>query len=376
VNGEAVDGGRGDGELEEEMKIEVNELMTQDRSRQGLTLRGIACHIVNAILLWEAGKDDNKYGTRNDCQLVINHLIRHYHDRFEAEKHIVTEYTPQAMEAKENGGRVVKEHAIPVACVMRELIDHQCQASNGDLNALVPQVEAILQASAHRRYVSQDEDRALMEFVDTMPVGHHRYQWADPWVRHDTVGIPFKLKGSMAQQEEAALVGRASAAHLTGKEIADIYETLRRKGGSQESLDKFEKRIRSDYPDVAAIKFGGKHERAMYQLALLSKKLSDRYDLPGNKVKKGVGPGGDTTAGKPYLSGHLSYKNRQNFGAIIAIIQETADSDMVVSVDHYRIRAKEANFREATPFPIDEFEQAAALYETYLDRLGAPRRKV
>jgi hypothetical protein len=88
--------------------------MKQNRSYEGLTLRGIACHIVNTILLWEKGKDEKqpprrpgrfrrrpRYGTPNDCQLMINHLIRSYHDRFEAEEHTVTEYTWQATQAKE-----------------------------------------------------------------------------------------------------------------------------------------------------------------------------------------------------------------------------------------------------------------------------------
>lgn len=225
--------------------------MPQNRSYERLTLTGIAYHIINAILLWEKGKDKKTYGTQNDCQLVINFLIRKYHDRFEVEAPLATEYTPQAIEAKKRGERVVKEHAIPVACVMRELIARQCMASMGDIDLLLPQVEAVLKASAGRRYVSRDEDRALRGFIDTMPAGHECYPWPAPWIRHDMAGIPFKLKGTMDPQREAALVSNAGSSALTGTELATIYETLRREGGTQASLDALETRIRSQYPEVA-----------------------------------------------------------------------------------------------------------------------------
>jgi hypothetical protein len=266
---------------------------------------------------------------------------------------------------------VVKEHAIPVACVMRELICRQCKATKGTLDKLVPRVKAILQASAARRYVSQEEDRALREFVDTMPKGHERYRWKNPWIRHETVGIPFAPKGTMDPQVEAALVARAGTPQLSAEEISSLYETLRRGSGTQASLDKLENRIRKEYPEVASIKLGIKHDPATHALAGLSKDLSGRLDLSGNLVKNGVKLGRDIRDGKMVLNRYLSYKNRQKFGAQITVVKETAESEMTVTVDYYRTSAKDANFRQGKTFPFDEFEQAAALYESYLvERLG------
>lgn len=359
---------------DENLTIKMNEPMKQDRSHQGLTLNGIAYHIVNAILLWEKGKDNDIYGTRNDCQLVINHLIRKYHDRLEAEKHIVTDYTPQATEARNKGGKVIKEHAIPVACVMRELIDRQCMALKGDLDTLVPEVEAILQASAGRRYVSADEDRALIEFVDKMPAGHERYRWDDPWVRHTAVGIPFALKGTMDPQREAEIVKRALEPTLTENEIAVLYHMLRCEGGTQPSLDAMEQRIRSDYPNVARTKLGLKQDPATSVLAVYFKNLSEHFDLSGNKVKNGVKPGGDARGGRSVLSRYLSYKNPQNIGTQITIVKTTANSELEVIVEYYRTNQRTSNFRRAESFTFEAFEAAAALYESYLDQLHVPRK--
>ena len=167
-------------------------MVQQTKSRKGLTLNGIACQIVNAILLWERGVPDNdKYGTRNDCHLVINRLIREYHDRLEVERRIApAQYTPKALAAKARKERLVKEHAVPVACIMRELIDRQCKAANGDMDALVPKVHEILLSTARRTYIAQEENQALRGYEDRMPEGHEIYPWQNIWIRHERAGIP------------------------------------------------------------------------------------------------------------------------------------------------------------------------------------------
>ncbi len=49
---------------------------------------------------------------------------------------------------------------------------------------------------------------------------------------------------------------------------------------------------------------------------------------------------------------------------------------MMVNVEHYQTNAKDANFRDVKTFPFDEFERAAALYESYLvERLGVPPKQ-
>ncbi|WP_323144843.1 hypothetical protein [Massilia phyllosphaerae] len=84
----------------------------------------------------------------------------------------------------------------------------------------------------------------------------------------------------------------------------------------------------------------------------------------------------EVRGGTILLSRYLSYKDQRNFGTLIAVSKETAESEMMVNVEHYQTNAKDANFRDVKTFPFDEFERAAALYESYLvERLGVPPKQ-
>lgn len=158
--------------------------MRGNKSYEGLSLEGIAGHIINSIFLWKY----EKIGTRNDCQLVINRLIRVFHDRLLIEKLISVSWTEEAFESAKAGSKVHKEHAIPVATIMRELIETQCTKTNTDstVQQLTPKIVDFLKDTAKLVWVSTIENERLTkaELAHCMPKGHENYPWPEPYIRY------------------------------------------------------------------------------------------------------------------------------------------------------------------------------------------------
>lgn len=158
----------------------------QTKIREGLTLFGIAAQITHSILVWKT----YNFGKRNDCQLVVNKLIRAYHDRMAAESRAVIPSSLEAIEARAAGAKPVLEHAIPVACVMWHLLEETVSGRFEDARDLIPRVMSVLESTAARAWVSKREDAELKKLGldDRMPTGHE-YPWPDRFARYKLAGI-------------------------------------------------------------------------------------------------------------------------------------------------------------------------------------------
>lgn len=154
------------------------------KSYEGLTLRGISAQIVNAVQLHNV----KGIGTRNDCQLAINFLIRMYHVRLTFMSKLPMPMSNEAIAS--SGEKLIKEHAIPVATIMKLLIDSEIPATDAPVDQLIDRVMKLLDATTCRALVTKREDARLTaaNLADRMPE-EFAYPWADPWVRYKKAGI-------------------------------------------------------------------------------------------------------------------------------------------------------------------------------------------
>lgn len=174
----------------------------------------------------------------------------------------------------------------------------------------------------------------------------------------------------MDTQRELALIERARTASCTEAEFVTWYDNVLERGGSQALLDAIRLRLRLDFPRAAKRKFGAKTDDVVEALTRLQAELAGALDLSGNAVGNHVKTGGDEQTGKQYISRYLSYKNDRNLGSQITVIQEAADSGILVTVDYYRVDPKRASLRALRTFPMGDFDSAAALYRNNLVELG------
>ena len=157
------------------------------QSREGLSRKGLATHIANAILLWKNGM-----GTKNDCRLVISHVLRTYHKSFvrnDAKHATNIPYTPNACAAERTGQTTnVLEHAIPILCLSNVLFKDVIATKVDDA---LQQVTTILADEIHLAWVTQREHQALnRQFACCMPAGFDTHPWKNIWARYDESGVP------------------------------------------------------------------------------------------------------------------------------------------------------------------------------------------
>jgi hypothetical protein len=156
------------------------------KSYEGLTLEGIAAQIIHSIIVWKTFK----LSTRNDCQLVVNSLIRAYHSRLAAKNKTSLPSSKKAIAGRKRGNRPVVEHAIPVACIMQHLLDKTVKGDFTAAEKMIPKVMKILDASALRAWVAKSEHDTLrtLGLEICMPDGH-KHPWPDRWARYNVAGI-------------------------------------------------------------------------------------------------------------------------------------------------------------------------------------------
>ncbi|MGG7604699.1 hypothetical protein [Massilia sp. BKSP1R2A-1] len=151
------------------------------KSYEGLTLEGIAAQIVHSVLVWKT----HELSTRNDCQLVVNNLIRSYHARLAARSKDPLPSSKKAITERKRGNKPIVEHAIPVACIMKHLLEKTVKGDFVDGPALIPKVMKVLDATALRAWVTKSEHNALrnLGLECCMPEGH-KHPWPDRWARY------------------------------------------------------------------------------------------------------------------------------------------------------------------------------------------------
>ncbi len=178
----------------------------------------------------------------------------------------------------------------------------------------------------------------------------------------------------MDPHKERELIKRAQSASYTEAEFVSWYDNVRARGGSQALLDAIKLRMRVDFPRAASKKFGAKTHEVVEVLTRLREEIATRFDLAENKVGQHVKIGGDEQTGKQYICRYLSFKNDENMGTQITVIQVTAESEIQVVVDYYRTNAGDDNFRQSETFSMNDFKDAALLYQRNLEKLGVGLR--
>ena len=83
---------------------------------KGLTTDGIVCQMISALKTYKL----QQYGssTVNDCQVVLNHLIRKYSEPLKRDKKQIIYYSKGSKSLK-HGEKKIREHVIPVKTIMQ-----------------------------------------------------------------------------------------------------------------------------------------------------------------------------------------------------------------------------------------------------------------
>lgn len=145
------------------------------RSFEGLSRPGLIAHIANAIKLW---KEEPLLSTANDCKLVIAHAVREYQKLiYPPSRGLLA--TPKAREWMATGGRAIREHVVPVGCVINALMHF---VEPHDPVAARTMVHEVLERSTILAWVTKDEHDTLLQ--DRMPSGYSSYPWPDVWARY------------------------------------------------------------------------------------------------------------------------------------------------------------------------------------------------
>ncbi|HZW13921.1 MAG TPA: hypothetical protein VFF81_12115 [Noviherbaspirillum sp.] len=173
----------------------------------------------------------------------------------------------------------------------------------------------------------------------------------------------------MDVMQENKVIGWAQSKQFSEKEIVEFYNNVAEKGGSRKALDAIKIRMRSDYPRVAKRRFGAKEEEVVERLNRIADAAQRGFPLQDSRVGSHVKTGGNEISGEKFLWRYISYKNPANQGADLSLVQDKADTEVLVFVSRYRTNAKEANFNEVQQFAFGELDQAEALYRRYLGEL-------
>ncbi|MCW2763265.1 MAG: hypothetical protein JWR85_3466 [Marmoricola sp.] len=104
----------------------------------------------------------------------MNSLIRSYHTRLAAQSKNPLPSSKKAVAERKRGNKPVVEHAIPVACVMKHLLERTVKGHFAGAPALIPKVMKVLNESALRAWVAKSEHDALRDLglEICMPEGH------------------------------------------------------------------------------------------------------------------------------------------------------------------------------------------------------------
>lgn len=151
---------------------------------KGLTTDGIVCQMISALKTYKL----QQYGssTVNDCQVVLNHLIRKY-----SEPSKTKIYDSKASKELNPGQRKVREHAIPVKVIMQYLLSLKITQSD---EILKKTIKEYLNENLIIVHLTPAEDQLLNRagVSDSMPQGYsdptHEY-YQDIWSRYKLAGI-------------------------------------------------------------------------------------------------------------------------------------------------------------------------------------------
>lgn len=155
------------------------------KSYNRLSKEGIVGHICVCLAWWDTGRHPHEpyRGNQNDVQLILNRLVREYH-KMNRPDHKSLPSTERGFRALQEGTGYVREHAIPVACVVWALFNEvQLMAPIEAIQT----VQRVLDDTRLEAIIHIDEDKMLKPFHCTMPKWAHKYEsWVGEavWARY------------------------------------------------------------------------------------------------------------------------------------------------------------------------------------------------
>jgi hypothetical protein len=186
-------------------------------------------------------------------------------------------------------------------------------------------------------------------------------------------------QGSTTQaltEDERRYIERARTDKFENGGIVRYYEQALRNGAHEDVLAAIELRMRSDFPREARKVFGARGDLAEQMLSRVREAVLQQFDLGGNGLGNHIKVGGDERrTGDAYLYRYLSYRaSGQQYGAQLALIQDTPATELRVMVRYSRVYAGADNIDERQWFAAGDIGQAQEAYLALLDKLAVPRR--
>lgn len=153
---------------------------------KGLTTEGIIYQMISALRTHK----ELERGTVNDCQVVLNHLIRKYSEPLKRDKKQIIYYS-EGLKRLKPGEKKIREHVIPVKTIMQYLLNLNLEI--GDKN-LKNTIEKYLNENLIIVYLTHDEDKMLTRIgiKDSMPQEYSNQNseyYQDKWARYKVAGI-------------------------------------------------------------------------------------------------------------------------------------------------------------------------------------------
>ncbi len=169
-------------------------------------------------------------------------------------------------------------------------------------------------------------------------------------------------------------LGVIERGQLSRKGLQNFYANANRDPDLTEAereavISALEARIRFTSPRDAKVLFGPKDAEARAILGRINESLAQEFDLSGNTVGSGVKTGGDMISGNVYVSVYISYKGADRRHATLGVFQCSAESTPLFVVRLYQTGRNVSELELREEFPIDEVDEAAALYRAHLMRV-------
>lgn len=170
---------------------------------------------------------------------------------------------------------------------------------------------------------------------------------------------------------EEEMIRRVQEGRYSADDLAELYKNCLHRDCSV-LLDAIHLQLWKQYPLRARKLFGPRGEKAQMLLEDVLARISEKFDLSGNKVGGHVKVGGLMRQANGYfIDLYISYKREDGEGVSLSLTQESADSNLHARVARYKDRAEDK--RQEKTYDVGEWDVAVADYQTWLSELAPPR---
>lgn len=138
-------------------------------------------------------------------------------------------------------------------------------------------------------------------------------------------------------------------------------------------MELVETELRKNYPRAANKHIGAIDREAREYLESVYKKISDEFDLSGNKIKNGVKTGAAVLAGDAVIDVYISYKNDQGIGAVLAAYQPSIDDPICYQVFTYKGAKKPDNLVNLQEYTKPDDEVVVSFRKVLSDDMQLPK---